>query len=45
MSDTVLGVLLHAFALACVAFIIWGGLAETKRAEAAYAERNSGGSR
>jgi len=45
VSDTVLGVLLHAFALACVAFFIWAGFAETKRAEAAYAARNSGGSR
>ena len=45
MSDSVLGVLLHAFALACVAFFIWAGFAESKRADAAYVARNLGGSR
>jgi len=43
VSDVVLGVLLHIFARACVAFVIWGGFAEGRRAERDYAERMSGG--
>jgi hypothetical protein len=39
MSDSVIGILLNCFALAMVAFVIWGGYRETSRAEREYAER------
>ncbi len=38
MSDSVIGIILNCFALAMVAFVIWGGFHETRRAEREYAE-------
>jgi TRAP-type C4-dicarboxylate transport system permease small subunit len=39
VSDSVLGVILHALSLAFVFFIIWGGYVENRRANREYQER------
>ncbi len=41
VSDSVLGVILHALSLAFVFFIIWGGYMENRRANSAYQERSA----
>jgi len=45
VNDEVLGIILHGFALFCVAFIIWGGFRESTRAEHDYEARTAGGAR
>jgi hypothetical protein len=39
VSDVVLGVILHGFALVCVILIMIGGFAESSRAERDFAKR------